>query len=115
MSPRDVVTAFLRRGGRVLLQKRSSAVRSYRGLWAAVSGSVEPGEEPRRTAERELEEETALGAGGILVQAGLPFIVEAASAGRRYRVHPFLFDSPAGEPRLCWESTEQRWEHPPEI
>ena len=37
----DTVAAFVRWRGMLLLLKRSDAVRSFRGLWHGVSGSVE--------------------------------------------------------------------------
>ena len=37
----DVVTAILVRNRKILLLRRSDAVRSMPGLWAGVSGSIE--------------------------------------------------------------------------
>lgn len=37
----EVITAFLRHEGKILLLQRSSEVGSYQGSWAAVSGHLE--------------------------------------------------------------------------
>lgn len=39
-----VVTVFLRRGGRILILKRSRKVGSYQGRWAGISGFIEENE-----------------------------------------------------------------------
>jgi isopentenyldiphosphate isomerase len=41
MRRRRAVTCFLQYEGRILLLRRSSTVRTYRGMWAGVSGSIE--------------------------------------------------------------------------
>ena len=64
---RRVVSSFLVHGTpgtsdfRVSVFKRSTAVRTYKGKWAACSGSVDTSDiSPLRAALRELEEETGL-------------------------------------------------------
>jgi 8-oxo-dGTP pyrophosphatase MutT (NUDIX family) len=49
------VTAVIRRGDEVLLVRRSD-----NGAWTAVTGIVDPGEEPAVTAAREAMEETGV-------------------------------------------------------
>ena len=92
MDERRVVTAFLTRGNQVLLLRRSDRVRTYRALWAGVSGSVESGLTPIEQAIQEIEEETSLSnADAIPVLAGqsLDFVDDALN--RRWVVHPFRF------------------------
>lgn len=115
MQERHVVTCFLLRrrprGEEVLLLRRSEQVSTYRGRWAGVSGSLEPGEEPLARAYREIEEETGLGPSDLrLLRAGEPLAVEAPELDIRWMVHPFLFQV-AGDaaPRLDWEHVEVCW------
>ena len=55
-----VVAAMIRdRAGRVLLQQRPPG-KAHAGLWEFPGGKVEPGESPRESLVRELEEELGL-------------------------------------------------------
>jgi len=111
-----VVTCFLRRGDRVLVLRRSEAVRTHRGLWAGVSGYVEPGETPLETAYKELEEELSASADQVrLVREGEPLTFEDEPTGTWWRVHPFLFDDLGVTVRTDWEHTEHRWIQPEEL
>jgi hypothetical protein len=89
---RQVVTAFvLDAHGRALIVRRSDRVRDYKGKWGGVSGGVELGD--RSLAARaltEIEEEAGLAAASLtLVRCGRPLPVD--DGGRRFLVHPFLF------------------------
>jgi len=108
-----VVTCFLRNRGDVLLLCRSEKVGSYQGRWGAVAGYLEG--EPDASAWREIAEETGLETGVELIRCGESFAVEDPSLGRRWLVHPYLFDCETREVRLDWESTEGEWVPPPEI
>jgi len=57
-----VVTAALRRDGRVLLAHRSPGRAFYPDAWDLPGGHVEPGEEPREALARELGEELGIDA-----------------------------------------------------
>jgi 8-oxo-dGTP pyrophosphatase MutT (NUDIX family) len=109
----EVVTAFLRHGGEILLLRRSDRVGSYRGCWAAVSGYLE-GSDALAQALREVEEETGIDRSALrLAKAGAPLAVEDAVLGREWVVHPFLFDLHARPPvRLDWEHSAFRWVAP---
>lgn len=110
-----VVTCFLRSGGDVLLLRRSGEVGSYRGRWGAVAGHAEG--DPDGAARREIEEETGL-AGAVgpePVRRGEPFEVVDRDLGRRWIVHPYLFDCSSREVTLDWESVECAWVPPTEI
>lgn len=111
-----MVTAFLQRGDRVLLLRRSPRVSTFRGRWAGVSGSIPEGVSPREQALREIREETGLGPEQVLlVREGRPLLV-VDEEGRRWEVHPFLFRLVGDPPlRLDWEHTEARWVRPEEI
>jgi 8-oxo-dGTP diphosphatase len=117
MRERHVVTCFLLRTdpqGRdeVLILRRSQAVGTYRGRWAAVSGSLEDG--PLQQAYREIREETGLTRRDVrLVGEGEPLEVPAPELDTLWIVHPFLFRLVgAAGPTLDWEHTEARWISP---
>jgi 8-oxo-dGTP pyrophosphatase MutT (NUDIX family) len=116
MSKNHVVTVFLRNEMKILILKRSEQVRSYRGKWAGVSGSVEGGS-PLMQAMQELQEETGLkGADVRFVKAGREFEVEDDSIGQTWVVHPFLFDAlNLDRFELDWEHSEHKWIDPLEL
>ena len=111
-----VVTSFLlRRDGpsdRILLLRRSERVRTYRGLWAGVSGYVEG--EPDEQATVEIREETGLGRADIrMLKRGEAVEAEDTSNDCVWVVHPYLFLVKKPEKvRLDWEHSEGRWIEP---
>ena len=109
----QVVTCFLRRDGKVLLLRRSGRVSTFRGRWAAVSGGIES--DPLSQAYQEIEEECGYTREELrLVRCGEP--LDAEGEGRRFRVHPFLFDLLTdADPHVNWENLEYRWADPAEI
>lgn len=113
---REVVTAFLRHGGKVLLVRRSDRVGSYRGRWAGISGYLE---EPDALAQalREIREETGLTEDHVrLAATGRTLEVPAPELGVLWVVHPFLFDiEDPGAIRLDWEHLELNWAAPEEV
>jgi 8-oxo-dGTP diphosphatase len=120
MQEAKVVTCFLLRraagGDEVLLLRRSQQVGTYRGRWAGVSGYLEEAD-PLAQAYREVEEEVGLTREEVaLLRTGEPLEVVDAEAGRRWIVHPFLFEvGPDAQVRVDWEHTEARWVRPEEI
>lgn len=117
MIERQVVTAFLTRGHQVLLLQRGDRVRTYKGLWAGVSGSIEAGRSPIEQAIQEIEEETGLSySEAVPVLAGRPFHFVDESIGRRWMVHPFRFRVAGDAPIvLDWENSEAVWTEPDQI
>jgi 8-oxo-dGTP pyrophosphatase MutT (NUDIX family) len=120
MREAKVVTCFLLRraagGDEVLLLRRSQQVGTYRGRWAGVSGYLEEAA-PLAQAYREVEEEAGLTREDVsLLRAGEPLEVVDSEAGRRWIVHPFLFEvKPDAQVRVDWEHTEARWVRPEEV
>ena len=117
MDERHVITAFLTRGNQLLLLRRSDRVRTYRGLWAGVSGTVEASLTPIEQAIQEIEEETGLSnADAIPVLAGQPFDFEDEAFSRQWIVHPFRFRvNDEAKIRLDWEHSEAVWTEPAQI
>ena len=114
---RRVVTSFLEASGRILLLRRSARVRSYPGLWAGVSGSIEPERTPLEQALAEIGEETGMAPEDVrLLASGAPLEIIDRELGRRWLVHPFRFAALRPEMlRLDWEHAESRWVLPSEI
>ena len=105
------VTAVVRRGGGsgadVLLVKRSD-----NGVWAPVTGIVDPGEEPADAAIREVAEEagvTAVPEHLVWVHATGP-VVHVNGDHAQYLDHVFAMRWVAGEPYAADdENTDARW------
>lgn len=57
---RLVTLSFLLRDGAVLLRRHAADGDRFRGLWNGIGGHVEPGEDVRAAARREVVEETGL-------------------------------------------------------
>lgn len=108
-----VVTCFLRNRGEVLLLRRSEQVGSYQGRWGGVAGHAEG--DPEAAARREIEEETGLWKACTLVRHGGAFEVEDEDLGKRWVVHPFLFDCDDRDASIDWESVEADWVPPTAI
>ena len=116
MRTREVVTCFLEHQGKLLVLRRSQTVRTHRGKWAGVSGSVE-GATPPEQALKEIAEETGLDTGEVrLVRTGEALEVADRIEVVTWLVHPFLFrvTDPA-KIRLDWEHSDHRWVHPDEL
>lgn len=111
---REVVTAFLSYGGKILLVKRSAKVGSYRGCWSGISGYLED-PTPLEQVLREIREETGLESDDVrLLKMGDPLEARDEGFGVTWVIYPFLFSVTDPEKvRLDWENTELRW-IPPE-
>ena len=109
-----VVTSFLERDdGRILLLRRSSAVGSFQGRWAGVSGFLEdPTTEGQ--ARREIREETGI-VDSELTLACTGRIVYARDGGRVFSIAPFRFLVRDPMVHLDWEHSEFAWIIPGEL
>ena len=108
---------FVRRGEEFLVLHRTPRFDAY---WHVVAGALEPGEEPREAALRELREEVALDADGIVDlerRYVYPLAEESETVRARFEssvsevlVDVFLADVPAAwEPTLNEEHDAYRW------
>lgn len=87
-----VVSAFLCRGDKILLLKRSAHVASYQGCWATVSGYLEE-ETPLLQALKEIREETGLPQEALrLLSWGERLVVSDAALDKIWHVYPFRFE-----------------------
>ena len=114
-----VVTCFLKRRQQghdeILLLRRSQHVGTYRGRWAGVSGYLEA--PPHEQALKEIGEEAGLGLDEVtLVRKGKPLAVVDEGLGRRWLIHPYLFEVRHPEKiAIDWEHTEARWIKPEDM
>lgn len=109
---RHVVTSIVRSGGRVLLLRRSDKVGSYRGLWAGVSGFIEPHEGDEDAARRELQEEIGLERPTFARRLDPMMFRDGETI---WCVHPFLVDVKDIAVRTDWEHQGYEWVTPQEL
>jgi 8-oxo-dGTP diphosphatase len=116
-----VVTNFLERldgpETRICLVRRSQRVGSYNEHWAGISGFIEDGVSPEEQAYTEIREETGLLPAQIRLRRRGQVVEHIDEAlGRRWLVHPFLFEVLTPEAiKLDWEAEELRWIVPDEL
>jgi len=103
-----VATAFVRHEGEVLATHRSDDAPTFPGNWGGVSGVIEAGEEPAKTARREVREEVGL-TDLTFVRAGEPLDVEVPEHDAVFEVHPVLFDAADREIELGPELQGAEW------
>jgi 8-oxo-dGTP pyrophosphatase MutT (NUDIX family) len=111
-----VVTIFLIHEGKILLLKRSTNVRTMKGMWAGISGYLE-NEDPLIQALKEIREESGLSESQVDLlrrieplearDIQLPNIV--------WIVHPFLFRSNTLSIKIDWEHDEYKWIMPHDL
>ncbi|NIP33815.1 MAG: NUDIX domain-containing protein, partial [Thermoplasmata archaeon] len=87
-----------------------------KGRWAGVSGYVEPGETPRETAYKEMEEEISARPEQVkLVREAPPLTFLDDEHDTTWVVHPFLFDDLGVDVVLDWEHTKCAWIEPSQM
>lgn len=112
-----MVTCFIRRpDGRVLVLRRSELVGTHKGKWSGVSGYIEASATPFATAYKELREEVGARFEQLrFVREAQMIMLDDPLTGKRWAVHPFLFDDLGVEVVLDWENVEHRWITPEEL
>jgi len=111
---KKVASAVILSQGKVLVLKRSDDVGTYQGRWACVSGYVEKGETPDKTALREVSEEVGLERDEFkFVRKGR--VIYARDKAILWAVHPFLFKAEKARITLDREHIDFKWIYPEEI
>lgn len=109
-----VLVCFVEAGGKILLLKRSSKVRSYPGKWGAVAGCIDRNLPLEELACAELRAELALPAESVASLAlGEPYEYTDPLLARTWCIHPLLARL-SGTPRIeiDWEHTDFEWIEP---
>lgn len=115
MKESEVVVCILENKGKILLVKRSSLVKDYKGKWAGICGYVE--RDPYKTALKELYEEVSLSEEDLeLIKEGKLMKIPDEDLKIRWKVYPFLFECKSPDKiRLDWENVEYKWIDPEEV
>jgi 8-oxo-dGTP diphosphatase len=109
---REVVTAILKKGDRILIVERGKRVNTFIGKWSGISGRMES--TPLESVLREIEEETGIPAEhAALIREGSPIMAEGENFV--FKVYPFLFEVKEENIRLNWENINYRWILPKDI
>ena len=117
MRSTKIVTSFVTNDNRFLILKRSNSVKSMKGLWGAVSGIIEEGEEPLVRAKIEIYEEIGARGDAIrLLKAGREMTVSSPQyLDHQWVIFPFLFAINREQISLNWENDSYKWITPDEI
>jgi len=106
-----IVTSFLRNNEEFLILKRSSKVKSMKGLWAGISGLIENHEEPLERAEIEIFEEVGIKKQDLkLVKSGESMKIKSIQyENHEWEIFPFLFEVENPKIILNWENSDYKW------
>jgi 8-oxo-dGTP pyrophosphatase MutT (NUDIX family) len=106
-----IVTSFLRNDEEFLILKRSSKVKSMKGLWAGISGLIENNEEPLKRAEIEIFEEVGIKKKNLkLIKSGESMKIKSVQYdNHEWEIFPFLFDVENPKINLNWENSDYKW------
>ncbi|KYK36101.1 MAG: NUDIX domain-containing protein [Theionarchaea archaeon] len=109
---KEVVTAILKRGEKILIVKRGNRVNTFIGKWSGISGRME--RTPLESVLREIEEETGIPQEKVaLIKEGNPICAKGENL--EFKVYPFLFEVEEENIKLNWENIEYRWITPEKI
>jgi len=106
-----IVTSFLRNNEEFLILKRSSKVKSMKGLWAGISGLIENHEEPLERAEIEIFEEVGIKKQDLkLIKSGESMKIKSIQyENHEWEIFPFLFEVENPKIILNWENSDYKW------
>lgn len=116
MRVNEIVTSFLKFGGKILILRRSENVSTYKCRWGGISGFVEEGENPLERAVREIKEETGLKEKDFeLLREGKPFSFKDKRIGIKWKVRPFLFGAKNRKIKINREHLAFKWIRPSDL
>ncbi|WP_305789514.1 NUDIX domain-containing protein [Symbioplanes lichenis] len=105
---------FIRRGGRLLVLRRSATRKYAANVVHPVGGKVEPDEDPFTAAQREVVEETGLSVTNMRLEAVLLDLTPVPDEPHNWLIYHFSADSASGEPHQTDEG-ELVWMTPAEF
>ena len=111
MRETKIVTSFVTFENKFLLLKRSNKVKSMQGLWAGISGIIEPNETPLERAKIEIFEEVGIDSNDIDLINSIDEmkIISPQYKNHAWKVFPFLFSTKNANVKLNWENSEFLW------
>ena len=111
MRSTKIVTSFIKDNEKLLILKRSSKVKSMKGLWAGVSGIIENNEEPLKRAKTEIWEEVGITEDKItLVKSAEEMKIDSPQyQNHEWEIFPFLFEAENPTIKLNWENSDFKW------
>ena len=112
-----IITAFIKNNKKILILKRSSKVRTMKGLWSAVSGIIENNENPLDRAKIEIFEEIGMKKEKLNLVKKMEKIKISSPQyeNHQWEVFSFLFETKETEVKLNWENSEFKWIHVDEL
>jgi|TARA_B110000467_G_C18038389_1_gene324536 8-oxo-dGTP pyrophosphatase MutT (NUDIX family) len=112
-----IITAFIKNNKKILILKRSSKVRTMKGLWSAVSGIIENNENPLDRAKIEIFEEIGMKKEKLNLVKKMEKIKISSPQyeNHQWEVFSFLFETEETEVKLNWENSEFKWIHVDEL
>lgn len=100
------VCALVRKEGRILSMRRSLSKDASPGIWEALSGRIEPGEDPLAAVAREIQEESGL---EVAIHPRPLSAHTSERAGIPMLIVYYLADWRSGEVRLSDEHDAFEW------
>ena len=104
-----IVTSFIKNNNKILILKRSTNVKSMKGLWSGVSGIIENNEKPLDRAKIEIFEEIGIEKVSLTKKIEKMIISSPHYKNHRWEVFAFLFETEKIEVKLNWENSEFKW------
>ena len=104
-----IVTSFIKNNNKILILKRSTNVKSMKGLWSGVSGIIENNEKPLDRAKIEIFEEVGMEKINLLKKIEKMIISSPQYENHQWEIFSFLFETEKIEVKLNWENSEFRW------
>lgn len=104
-----VVTSILENNDKILLLRRSKKVKSFKLMWAGISGYLEENEDLLSRALIEIKEETGIDKNDLVLMKILNYKVVDTGKDKIIKIQPFYFYSKTREILIDWEHCEIRW------
>ena len=111
MRSTKIVTSFIKDDDKLLILKRSSKVKTMKGLWSGISGIIENNEMPLERAKIEIFEETGIEEREIkLIKAAQEMRINSPQyKNHEWEIFPFLFEATNPAVNLNWENSDFKW------